>query len=141
MPSHERILKVICNIHMTYSSNQLEIVFLLECTALAVVVGRFQEKRYRRRVFPRPHHLKRRGCAPCLPPSVRRRWWPQKENVDGATLYRTDSTEGEKKPLRKCVGLEARENTTTTAVFDALKAFGKPDAAGMETPGSRPREP
>ena len=105
MPSHERILKVICNIHMTYSSNQIEIVFLLERTALAVVVGRFQEKRYRRRAFPPPHHLKRRGCAPCLPPSVR------------------------------------RENTTTTAVFDALKAFGKPDASGMETPGSKPREP
>ena len=50
MPSHERILKVICNIHMTYSSNQIEIVFLLERTALAVVVGRFQEKRYRRRL-------------------------------------------------------------------------------------------
>ena len=60
-------MNVIFNIHMTCSSNQLEIVFLSEGEALAVVVQAFQENRYRTRVFPRPHHLKRRGCAPRVP--------------------------------------------------------------------------
>ena len=52
---------------MTYSSNQLEIVFLSEDAALAAVVQALPDNPYGTRAFPRSHHLKRRGCAPCVP--------------------------------------------------------------------------
>lgn len=49
-------------------------------------------------------------------------------------MDRDDSTEGETVPLKESAGLQSRDNTRTTALFEALKAFSKREAGGMETP-------
>ena len=62
--SNDRNLKVIVKLRRSIAQTSPVFPPLSEGGALAVVVQAFQENRYRTRLSPRPHPLKRRGCAP-----------------------------------------------------------------------------
>ena len=65
--SNDRNLKVIVKLRRPIVQTSPANPPLSEGGALAVLVKRLQENRYRTRVFPRPHPLKRRGCARRVP--------------------------------------------------------------------------
>ena len=65
--SNDRNLKVIVKLRRPIAQASPVFPPLSEGGALAVVVKALPENRYGTRVFPRPHPLKRRGCAPCVP--------------------------------------------------------------------------
>ena len=65
--SNDRNWKVIVKLRRPIAQTSPVFPPLSEGGALVVVVVSFHENRYRTRVFPRPHHLGRRGCAGRLP--------------------------------------------------------------------------
>lgn len=73
VPSYERMLNVVFNIHMTYSSNQLEIVLLSEGEARAAVVWAVPGNPHGTAVSHVLDHTGKRGCERKRPPLARRR--------------------------------------------------------------------
>ena len=65
--SNDRNWKVIVKLRRPIAQTSPVFPPLSEGGALVVVVVSFQENRYRTRVLPRPHPLRRRGCAGRLP--------------------------------------------------------------------------
>ena len=64
MAHEKRNLNVVFNIHVTGSSNQLEIVFLSEGEARAAMVWALPENPHGTGVFRVPNNKGKRGCAP-----------------------------------------------------------------------------